>query len=94
MCSPLAHINNLYNTTFWALVLQGGLSVTDAHKRLKGTFSKDKNEILFSEFGINYTKEDAIFRKGSILVRELVPSTSSDIPLETAQTGVSQVLMP
>lgn len=42
------HINNLYNTTFWALVQQGGLSQADAHKKLKGTFSKDKNEILFS----------------------------------------------
>lgn len=31
----IAHINNLYNTTFWALVLQGGLTTRDADKRLK-----------------------------------------------------------
>lgn len=30
-----AHINNLYNTTFWALIQQGGLSTKDAHKRLQ-----------------------------------------------------------
>ena len=28
-----------------------------AQERLKGTFSNDKNEILFSEFGINYNNE-------------------------------------
>eukprot|EP00730_Choanoeca_flexa_P018522 TRINITY_DN9008_c0_g1_i1.p1 TRINITY_DN9008_c0_g1~~TRINITY_DN9008_c0_g1_i1.p1 ORF type:complete len:332 (+),score=81.29 TRINITY_DN9008_c0_g1_i1:60-1055(+) len=61
------HINNLYNTTFWALVHKGGLSETAAEKRLNGTFSKDKNEILFSEFGINYNNEPAINRRGTIL---------------------------
>ena len=40
------HINNLYNTTFWALVKQGGMTTEQAHKKLKGSFSKDKNEIL------------------------------------------------
>lgn len=33
-----AHINNLYNTTFWALVQQGGSSTADAHQRLKVCF--------------------------------------------------------
>jgi len=28
------HINNLYNTTFWALVQQGGLSAKEAEKEL------------------------------------------------------------
>lgn len=32
---PKAHINNLYNTVFWALVLQGGESTTQAHATLK-----------------------------------------------------------
>lgn len=63
------HINNLYNTSFWTLVLKGGVSRTDAAARLKDTFSKDKNEILFSEFGINYNNEPAIYRKGTIIVR-------------------------
>lgn len=29
------HINNLYNTTFWALVLQGGVNRTQAEKQLR-----------------------------------------------------------
>ncbi|KAF9515076.1 hypothetical protein BS47DRAFT_1316290 [Hydnum rufescens UP504] len=63
------HINNLYNTTFWALVHRGGLSTAEAHSRLKGTVSKNKHEILFSQFGINYNVLPAIYRKGSVLLR-------------------------
>lgn len=62
-----AHINNLYNTTFWALVLQGKLSEHDAHKTLEGTVSSQKNSILFERFGINYNKLPALFRKGTTL---------------------------
>lgn len=29
------HINNLYNTTFWALVQKGGMDVREAEERLK-----------------------------------------------------------
>lgn len=64
------HINNLYNTAFWSLVQLGGLSNVDAERRLCGTFSADKNELLFGEFGINYNNEPAMFRKGTILVRK------------------------
>ena len=34
----IAHINNLYNTTFWALVLKGKMSTTEAHNALKVRF--------------------------------------------------------
>jgi len=64
------HINNLYNTTFWALVLRGGMSNTEAEESLKGTLSSDKNEILWSRFGINYNNELEIFRKGSVVFRK------------------------
>lgn len=64
------HINNLYNTTFWVLVLKGGMSNTDAENFLKGTLSSDKNEILWSKFGINYNNEPEIFKKGTIVLRE------------------------
>lgn len=63
------HINNLYNTAFWALVLKGGLSPQDAEQELCGTVSSDKNEILFSRFGINYNDEKEMFKKGTVLVR-------------------------
>lgn len=61
------HINNLYNTSFWALVLRGNMTPDDAESKLCGTVSADKNEILFKEFGINYNNEPEIFKKGSIL---------------------------
>ena len=72
VCDPCtngtAHINNLYNTVFWALVLEGKKTEREAHNILKGTVSADKHEILFKEFGINYDKLPAFFRKGTTLV--------------------------
>ncbi|PSR75579.1 hypothetical protein PHLCEN_2v9059 [Hermanssonia centrifuga] len=65
-----AHINNLYNTVFWALVQQAGETTTQAHAILRGTVSKQKHEILFSRFGLNYNGIGERYRKGSILVRE------------------------
>ncbi|XP_061690708.1 probable tRNA(His) guanylyltransferase isoform X2 [Syngnathoides biaculeatus] len=64
------HINNLYNTVFWTLVQKGGLTTVQAEDRLKGTLAADKNEILFSEFDINYNKEPAVYRKGTTLIWE------------------------
>ena len=43
----------------------------EAEQYLKGTTAGNKNEILFSKFGINYNNEDLIFRKGSIVFREV-----------------------
>ncbi|KAJ5091365.1 tRNAHis guanylyltransferase Thg1 [Penicillium alfredii] len=78
------HINNLYNTTFWTMVLQGGMSNTDAEQELKGTVSSDKNEILFKRFGINYNNELEIYKKGSVLYRqyELQTPNSAQTPTE------------
>ena len=45
------------------------MSHQEAHKILKGTLSKDKNEILFSKFGINYNDVEEIYKKGTILLR-------------------------
>ncbi|KAJ7190751.1 Thg1 C terminal domain-containing protein [Mycena pura] len=84
------HINNLYNTTFWALVQQGGESTTQAHATLKGTLSKHKHDILFFRFKVNYNTLDARFRKGSTLVREEV---SEDTP-EEEREGVTQETPP
>ncbi|KAJ9612909.1 tRNA-His guanylyltransferase [Cladophialophora chaetospira] len=64
------HINNLYNTTFWTLVQQGGMTQTEAEEHLKGTVSGDKNEILWSRFGINYNNEPEMYKKGSVVFRE------------------------
>lgn len=68
------HINNLYNTTFWALVLQGKQTEREAHETLKGSISSDKNEILFNRFQINYDKLPAMFRKGTTLTWDARPN--------------------
>ena len=38
-----AHINNLYNTVFWALVQQGGQTTTEAHAALRVRRSRAYN---------------------------------------------------
>lgn len=37
----------------------------------QGTFSKDKHEILFQKFKINYDKEDEVWKKGSVVYRKV-----------------------
>ncbi|KAK3393736.1 Thg1 C terminal domain-containing protein [Podospora didyma] len=78
------HINNLYNTTFWALIQLGGMSATEAGKQLDGSFSADKNEILFKRFSINYNNEPEIYKKGSVVFRdyELVEPGTHNIAQE------------
>ena len=74
------HINNLYNTTFWNLVLKGGRTNREAESELCGTFSADKNEILFSKFNINYNNLPAMYRKGTILLRKRIKVPTSEKP--------------
>jgi tRNA(His) guanylyltransferase len=62
------HVNNLFNSCFWLLV-QDGVDKREAEKMLQGTLSADKNELLFSRFGVNYNNEPAMFRKGTCLFR-------------------------
>lgn len=64
------HINNLYNTAFWGLVIKGGMGRTEAERRLKGTLAKEKNEILWG-LGCNYNREEEKWRKGSVVFREV-----------------------
>ncbi|KAL6752626.1 histidine tRNA 5'-guanylyltransferase [Haematococcus lacustris] len=64
------HINNQYNTCFWALVQQGGCSPAAAQEALKGTDAAAKNELLYSRFGINYNELPEQFKKGSVVLRQ------------------------
>ncbi|KAM0938784.1 putative tRNA(His) guanylyltransferase [Dioscorea sansibarensis] len=68
------HINNQYNTCFWMLV-KSGKAVKEAQELLKGTLSKDKNELLFQQFGVNYDRLPAIFRKGSCVYMDKMEET-------------------
>ncbi|CCD46419.1 hypothetical protein ACHAPC_009354 [Botrytis cinerea] len=83
------HINNLYNTTFWTLIQKGGFDAKGAEKELAGSLAADKNEILFSRFGINYNNEPEIYKKGSVVFRdyELVePGVPEAIDEDSART--------
>jgi tRNA(His) guanylyltransferase len=62
------HINCLYNECYWRLV-QGGMAGDEAARLLAPTQSKDKHELLFSRFKINYAQLPAVYRKGSVLIR-------------------------
>lgn len=85
------HINNLHNTTFYALTKEytkyvkmddkfyiqfpyigpkseiKSFTATEATEKLSGTLSSDKNEILFTDYGINYNNELEQFRKGTFI---------------------------
>lgn len=45
------HINNLYNTTFWMMVLRGGMSNTDAERELQVPYPQDPNGPLIISTG-------------------------------------------
>ena len=60
----------MHNTTFWTLVQKGKRTNTQAGKELDGSFSKDKNQILF-EFGVNYNQEPEVYKRGSLVLREM-----------------------
>ncbi|CAK37314.1 uncharacterized protein An01g12630 [Aspergillus niger] len=86
------HINNLYNTTFWTMVLQGGMDRREAELELKGTLSSDKNEILFKRFGINYNNEEEIYKKGSVIYRQEETSPlQEDTPSKTQQEKIRKL---
>ena len=51
------------------MVQKGQKTPAEAHKCLKGTFSKDKHEILHSQFQMNYNDEPEIYKRGNILIR-------------------------
>ena len=42
---------------------------------MQGTIASEKNEILFSEFKMNYNNEADMFKKGSIIYRNVLTIT-------------------
>ncbi|KAK0128182.1 tRNA-His guanylyltransferase, variant 2 [Cadophora gregata] len=90
------HINNLYNTTFWALIQNGGFDAKSAEKELAGSLSADKNEILFSRFKINYNNEPEIYKKGSVVFRDyemVEPGTAPEIVDEDSAKTVEETAL-
>ncbi|KAG5356480.1 tRNA(His) guanylyltransferase [Yarrowia sp. C11] len=85
------HINNLYNTTFWTLVQQGNMTTQEAEQRLSKTLSKDKHELLFSEFGLNYNNEPDVFKKGTTIVKEFDTTGLSQRQVERKMKKMGRV---
>jgi tRNA(His) guanylyltransferase len=52
----------------FAAVVSGAMDLTVSEQ---GTYSADKNEILFSKFSINYNNEPEMFKKGSVVFRDV-----------------------
>lgn len=46
---------------------------------LQGTIASEKNEILFSEFKMNYNNEADMFKKGSIIYRDVCQDNAPSI---------------
>ena len=85
------HINCQYNSAFWGLVANGS-SREEAQRRLAGTQTEAKNEILFAECGINYSQLPPMHRRGTILVRhrerEVVKQTPDGMEVVRPRTRV------
>uniref|UniRef100_A0A7S0URY5 tRNA(His) guanylyltransferase n=1 Tax=Polytomella parva TaxID=51329 RepID=A0A7S0URY5_9CHLO len=73
------HINNQYNTCFWALV-KSGKAPQEAQQILKGTLADFKNELLFTQFGINYSNLPEQFKKGTTIIRRKEPEVVKILP--------------
>ena len=66
----------------------------DAEQALNGTFAADKNEILFSRFGINYNNEPQIFRKGTVIYRSYDADTTAENRGDGCQNAGSERVAP
>lgn len=65
------------------MLVKSGISPSDTQNRLKGTTASVKNELLFTQFGINYNLLPEIFKKGTSLFREeKIEEVKSDVNLK------------
>lgn len=59
---------------------------------MQGTEKKDKNELLFKKFDINYNSLDQIFRKGTVLIWAQPPATQSEaVPTDSTHATVTDL---
>ncbi|KAI4328578.1 hypothetical protein L6164_020918 [Bauhinia variegata] len=70
----ICHVNNQYDQCFWRLVKRG-MTEKEAQDFLKGAEKRDKNDLLFEEFNVNYNTLEAIFRQGSCVLKTIVNDT-------------------
>jgi tRNA(His) guanylyltransferase len=67
---PSAHINNLYNTAFWALVQQAGQTTTEAHDTLRVCSESEWpplcSLVCFSQGTVSSQKHEILFSRFAI----------------------------
>jgi len=61
--------------------------VLTSPRRAQGTISSQKQEILFTQFGINYNNLDPMFRKGSMVIWEDEPAQDPVRPLSLPRSS-------
>jgi len=70
----------------------GNLTKEEANTRLKGTFAKDKHEILFKEYMINYNNLEEIYKKGTIIFKEHIKKTKNPkINIKKKQQAIDDI---
>lgn len=84
-----AFVNHVYNTCFWSLVQKQGKSPSEAQSLLSGTSFSDRNELLFNTFGLNIAKDPAMYRRGTILIRNTSSLSKRTGPCEQEQQNTT-----
>lgn len=73
------HINHLYNLTYTHMRQRANQPTRQAvEAELARMDSARKNELLWTEFGINYSQQKAVHRKGSVIVWERYSKDDDD----------------
>lgn len=89
----VCHHQNLYNTTFWSLIVKEKLLPEEAIEALKGANEAAMNEILFSRCNMNYNKEQNVFKKGSVALRKKVQKAVTTPNGSISQRNQSTILV-
>lgn len=55
------------------------MTTKEAEEQLRCTLSGDKNELLFTQFNINYATIDERYRKGSVVIWEKTPKSEQSM---------------
>ncbi|CAK7348897.1 unnamed protein product [Dovyalis caffra] len=88
------HITNQYSTCLCKLV-KSGKTEKEALDILKGTQKQERNELLYRQFGINYTTLPQIFRQGSCVlkneVEDIVKYSENGTPVKRMRRDVTTV---
>lgn len=88
------HMNNQHATCLHELV-KHGKTEREAYEFLKGTGKKEKHDLLFEQFGVNYEKLPVMVRQGSCIlktqVEDIVKYNENGAPIKRLRKKASIV---